>query len=131
MLDITRIHHVAILTENSLYAASKRFYTDIMGFKVLSEVYRKQRDSYKLDLAIGELYQIELFSFPDFKERASYPEAKGLRHLAFAVRDLEKSRNFLLSMAVEAEPIRTDCYTGKKYCFFHDPNGQPLELYAL
>lgn len=131
MLDIRRIHHVAILTEKDLYAASKEFYTEILGFTILQEVYRAERDSYKLDLAIGDLYQIELFSFPDFRQRASYPEAKGLRHLAFAVDDLEKSRNFLMSRKVTAEPIRTDCYTGKKYCFFNDPNGQPLELYEL
>ena len=129
MLDIKRIHHVAILTDKDNYLLSKQFYTEILGFNIVQEIYRTERHSYKLDLAIGELYQIEFFSFPDFKERASYPEAKGLRHLAFSVENLEKSRSFLVAKGVLVEPIRTDCYTGKKYCFFEDPNGQPLELY--
>lgn len=129
MLDIKRIHHVAILTGD--YETSKRFYTEILGFKILAEVYREQRDSFKLDLAVGDRYQIELFSFPDFKPRASYPEAKGLRHLAFEVENLEKSIADLRAAGVEVEDARTDCYTGKKYCFFLDPNGQPLELYEL
>ncbi|HTN39030.1 MAG TPA: VOC family protein [Arachidicoccus sp.] len=129
MLDIKRIHHVAILTGD--YETSKQFYTEILGFKILAEVYREQRDSFKLDLAVGDRYQIELFSFPDFKPRASYPEAKGLRHLAFEVENVEQSIADLRAAGVEVEDARTDCYTGKKYCFFLDPNGQPLELYEL
>ncbi|MFT4203390.1 MAG: VOC family protein [Chitinophagaceae bacterium] len=127
MLDIQSIHHVAIITDD--YAKSKAFYTEILGFEIIREVYRSERQSYKLDLAIKGQYQIELFSFPEYRERASQPEAKGLRHLAFAVADVEKSIDFLRSKNVDVQDVRVDEYTGKKFTFFYDPNGQPLELY--
>ena len=126
-MQIKHIHHVAILTDN--YELSKNFYTEILGFKIIAETYRAERDSYKLDLAINDLYQIELFSFPDYRERGSYPEAKGLRHLAFAVDDVEASAVFLKSKDVDIQEVRVDELTGKKFVFFLDPNGQPLELY--
>ena len=127
MMQIKHIHHVAILTDN--YELSKKFYTEILGFKIIAETYRAERDSYKLDLAINDLYQIELFSFPDYRERGSYPEAKGLRHLAFAVDDVEAGAAFLKSKDVDIQEVRVDELTGKKFVFFLDPNGQPLELY--
>ena len=127
MIKIKNIHHVAILTNN--YELSKKFYTEILGFEVIAETYRAARDSYKLDLAISGTYQIELFSFPDYRERGSYPEAKGLRHLAFAVDDVEASAAFLKSKNVDVQDVRIDELTGKKFVFFLDPNGQPLELY--
>lgn len=129
MLNIQHIHHVAILTDN--YAVSKQFYTEVLGFEVMAEVYREERQSYKLDLSINGRYQIELFSFPDYKERASFPEAKGLRHLAFAVEDVEAAYEFLRSKKVDVQAVRVDEFTGKKFLFFYDPNGQPLELYEL
>ncbi len=89
-MKIEAIHHIAILTSNELYDESKRFYTEVLGFTVITEVFRKERNSYKLDLALNGLYQIELFSFPDYREHSSFPEAKGLRHLAFAVRDVKQ-----------------------------------------
>ena len=127
MMQIKHIHHVAILTDN--YELSKHFYTEILGFKIIAETYRAERDSYKLDLAINGLYQIELFSFPDYRERGSYPESKGLRHLAFTVNDVEASATFLKSKNVDVQDVRIDELTGKKFVFFMDPNGQPLELY--
>jgi glyoxylase I family protein len=126
-MNIKGIHHIAILTDD--YLRSKQFYVEILGFEVVRETYRKERDSYKLDLAIGGRYQIELFSFPDFRERASYPEAKGLRHLAFVVDDVEASAAELSIKGVRVEPVRIDELTGKKFVFFTDPNGQPIELY--
>ena len=128
-MDIQAIHHVAILTDD--YERSKTFYTTVLGFEILKETYRAERQSYKLDLAINGQYQIELFSFPEFKERASFPEQKGLRHLAFAVADIEKSVAELVSKGVEVQSIRTDELTSKKFCFLYDPNGQPLELYEV
>lgn len=128
-LDIQSIHHVAIITDD--YEKSKTFYTEILGFEIMQEVYRAERKSYKLDLAIKGKYQIELFSFPETKERASQPEAKGLRHLAFAVADVEGSIAFLRSKNVEVQDVRIDEYSGKKFTFFYDPNGQPLELYEV
>jgi len=126
-MNIKAIHHVAILTDD--YESSKIFYTNVLGFKIIAETYREERQSYKLDLTINGLYQIELFSFPEFKERASFPEQKGLRHLAFAVEDIETSVAELVSKGVDVQGIRTDELTNKKFCFFYDPNGQPLELY--
>jgi glyoxylase I family protein len=126
-MKIKNIHHIAIITDN--YEVSKKFYTEVMGFKVIREVYREKRNSYKLDLSVNGKYQIELFSFPDYRERPGYPEAKGLRHLAFAVANVEESANELKSKGVEVEYIRVDEYTNKKFTFFTDPNGQPLELY--
>ncbi|NCI46489.1 SMU1112c/YaeR family gloxylase I-like metalloprotein [Sediminibacterium soli] len=129
MIQITGIHHVAILTDNGLYAASKQFYTSVLGFTVICETFREERNSYKLDLALNGIYQLELFSFPDYRERASYPEAKGLRHLAFAVADIRKGYEWLRQNKVRVEAVRTDELTGKQFVFFYDPNGQPLELY--
>ena len=127
MMQIKHIHHVAILTDN--YELSKHFYTETLGFKIIAETYRAERDSYKLDLAINGIYQIELFSFPDYRERGSYPESKGLRHLAFTVNDVEASAAFLKNKNIDVQDVRIDELTGKKFVFFMDPNGQPLELY--
>ncbi len=129
MLNIESIHHVAVLTDN--YEDSKVFYTEILGFKIIAEVYREERQSYKLDLSIKDKYQIELFSFPEYQPRASFPEAKGLRHLAFAVADIEYAHQFLTNKGVNVQPIRTDEYTGKRFFFFYDPNEQPLEMYEI
>ena len=126
-MNIKAIHHIAILTDD--YERSKRFYTEVLGFSIIRETYRKERDSYKLDLSIADRYQIELFSFPDYRERGSYPEAKGLRHLAFAVGDVEAAAAELHARGVPVEPVRIDELTRKKFVFFTDPNGQPLELY--
>lgn len=126
-MQIKGIHHIAILTDR--YEESKKFYTDILGFSILNETYRKERDSYKLDLAIEDKYCIELFSFPDYRERNSFPESKGLRHLAFAVDDVSEWIVFLRSKNVQVQDVRIDEITDKKFTFFYDPNGQPLELY--
>jgi glyoxylase I family protein len=126
-MNIRSIHHIAILTDD--YEKSKRFYTEVLGFEVIRETYRAERRSYKLDLAIAGLYQIELFSFPDFRERGSYPEAKGLRHLAFAVDNVDEAAEALRAKGVEVEPVRIDELTQKRFVFITDPNGQPLELY--
>ena len=126
-MNIRSIHHIAILTDD--YEKSKRFYTEVLGFEVIRETYRAERRSYKLDLAIAGLYQIELFSFPDFRERGSYPEAKGLRHLAFAVDDVDEAADALRMKGIEVEAVRVDELTQKRFVFFTDPNGQPLEWY--
>jgi glyoxylase I family protein len=122
-------HHVAIISSN--YAISKRFYTEILKLEIVSEAYRDNRDSYKLNLRLPDRTEIELFSFPNPPPRPSYPEACGLRHLAFAVDDLEQAVAELRSHDVSVEDIRVDEYTGKKFTFFADPDGLPLELYEL
>jgi glyoxylase I family protein len=125
-MEIKNIHHIAIICSD--YERSKKFYTEILGFAILSEHYRADRNSYKLDLAIGDKYQIELFSFPDSPMRPGYPEARGLRHLAFAVSNLEEAVADLHIKGIETEEIRMDELTGKKFTFFKDPDGLPLEL---
>lgn len=129
MLHIQSIHHIAVIAGD--YDKSKQFYTEVLGCTILREVYREERKSYKLDLAINGKYQIELFSFTDAKERASYPEAKGLRHLAFAVSSVSSAINYLRSKNVEVQDARIDETTGKKFTFFLDPDKQPIELYEM
>lgn len=127
MLKLNSIHHLAIICSD--YQVSKHFYTEILGLKILNEVFRADRDSYKLDLLVNGRYQIELFSFSNPPERVSSPEARGLRHFAFEVDNLLESVSELNTMGVITEKIRTDEYTGKKFVFFSDPDGLPIELY--
>ncbi len=120
------IHHIAIICSN--YQKSKAFYVDTLGLKVIREVYRESRKSYKLDLAIGSNYIIELFSFPDAPKRISYPEAQGLRHLAFATHNFNQTIAELTSKGVVVEPVRVDHTTEARFTFFQDPDGLPIEL---
>lgn len=128
-LQIKRIHHVAIICSN--YERSKDFYTRILGFPIIQETYRQERDSFKLDLSVGGHSQIELFSFPSPPERVSRPEATGLRHLALAVEDVERQVELLHQYGVQVEPVRVDEFTGKKFVFFSDPDNLPIEIYEL
>lgn len=121
------IHHVAIICSD--YDKSKRFYVEILGLTVIAENFRQARDSYKLDLQLPSGGQLELFSFPNPPKRPSSPEALGLRHLAFNVASVEAARDYLESKGIAVEDIRVDEFTGKKYTFFNDPDGLPLELY--
>jgi glyoxylase I family protein len=129
MIKLQGLHHIAIICSD--YLKSKDFYVRILGFEAIREVYRAERKSYKLDLALDGDYLIELFSFPDPPSRVSRPEACGLRHLAFGVENLEKSCRELADFGVMTEPIRLDELTGKKFTFFSDPDGLPIELYQL
>lgn len=126
---LQKIHHAAIICSD--YACSKAFYCDILGLPVLDENYRPERDSWKLDLGLPDGGQIELFSFPDVPKRASRPEACGLRHLAFAVADLDACVCTLTGAEVDVEQIRIDPFTGARFTFFADPDGLPLELYEV
>lgn len=127
MVKFNRIHHIAIICSD--YNKSKAFYTDVLGFTVINEVFRSERNSYKLDLALNGEYAIELFSFPNPPQRTSQPEATGLRHIAFEVEDMEQAVQLLKQKNVTAEAIRIDEYTGKRFTFFSDPDGLPIELY--
>lgn len=127
-MKLNKIHHTAIIASD--YKSSKNFYVNILGLEVIREVYRKERDSYKLDLKIGDI-QIELFSFPSPPKRPSYPEACGLRHLAFEVYDIEEVVEELKTNNILVEPIRIDEFTGRRFTFFEDPDGLPLELYEV
>ncbi|PWG80834.1 SMU1112c/YaeR family gloxylase I-like metalloprotein [Pararcticibacter amylolyticus] len=129
MLKLTTPHHAAIICSD--YQVSKKFYTEVLGLDIISEVYRSERQSYKLDLKVGENFQIELFSFPNPPARVSHPEAAGLRHLAFAVSNLDEAIKHLTSHQVETEPVRVDEITGKRFTFFADPDLLPLELYEM
>lgn len=127
MLKINKVHHIAII--GSDYGKSKHFYTEVLGLRIIREVYRKARDSYKLDLAIDDNYVIELFSFPNPPARPSRPESCGLRHLAFEVTDVEAAKAAIEQKGVEVEPIRIDEFTGRKFTFFADPDDLPIEFY--
>lgn len=127
MIHLRKIHHIAIICSD--YRVSKAFYTETLGLKVIREVYREERRSYKLDLSLNGDYVIELFSFPDPPARVSRPEAAGLRHLAFEVDDVPSAIAYLNSRQIEAEPVRVDEYTGKKFTFISDPDGLPIEFY--
>lgn len=127
MLLLNKVHHIAVICSD--YERSKKFYTETLGFTIQAETYRAARDSWKLDLALNGQYLIELFSFPSPPPRVSSPEARGLRHLAFEVDDVEKAAAVLREKDVITEPVRIDELTGKKFTFFTDPDGLPLELY--
>jgi glyoxylase I family protein len=127
MLKTTGIHHVAIICSD--YEKSKRFYVDILGFAVIHETFRSARNSYKLDIKVSEREMIELFSFPNPPQRPSTPEACGLRHLAFKVEDINQAVAYLKSQNIEVEEIRIDEITEKRFTFFKDPDGLPLEIY--
>ena len=122
-----KIHHIAIICSD--YQVSQKFYTEILGLQISREVYRAARDSYKLDLGIGEHYVIELFSFPNPPPRPSRPESCGLRHLAFSVENVEEKRDDLMKMGLVCEEIRVDEFTDRKFFFTQDPDALPLEFY--
>jgi glyoxylase I family protein len=129
MLNLQAVHHIAIICSD--YEKSKRFYTEILGFEIQREVFRAERQSYKLDLALNGHYCIELFSFPNPPRRPSRPESCGLRHLAFQVPDIEAAISDLHQKEVSPEPIRVDEFTGKRFTFFADPDDLPIELYEI
>lgn len=128
-MRLNKVHHVAIICSD--YERSKDFYVNILGLEIKQEVYREKRNSYKLDLAVNGSYQIELFSFENPPKRPSYPEAAGLRHLAFEVDDIEIAREELIEKGIKVEAIRVDEYTNKKFVFFNDPDELPIELYEV
>jgi len=125
-MNLTTVHHIAII--GSDYKASRHFYVDQLGFSVIRENYRADRDDYKIDLQLNGL-ELELFIIKNCPKRPSYPEAYGLRHLAFTVDSIEDTVRELNNKGIETEPIRVDTYTGKKMTFFFDPDGLPLELH--
>ena len=126
-MKLNRVHHIAIICSD--YTRSKAFYTEVLGLPVIAEQYRAARDSWKLDLALPDGTQLELFSFPAPPARPSYPEACGLRHLAFEVDDVERCKQELEANGIAVEPIRLDEHTRQRFVFFADPDGLPLELY--
>ncbi len=124
-----KIHHIAIICSD--YEKSKNFYTNILGFEILEENYRAERKSYKLDLAVNGVYQIELFSFPVHPPRKTNPEACGLRHIAFEVENIDVAISVIAEKGVATEPVRVDEVTGKKFTFFRDPDQLPIEIYEI
>jgi glyoxylase I family protein len=127
VLKLNRVHHIAIICSD--YERSKQFYSEVLGLRIVQEVFRKERNSYKLDLEVAGQYQIELFSFPNPPARPSRPEAAGLRHMAFEVDDIEEAIRHVNTYDVITEPIRIDEFTDKRFTFFADPDGLPIEFY--
>lgn len=128
-MELLGIHHAAIICSN--YEKSKHFYSEVLKLPIIHELYRAERDSYKLDLALPDGSQLELFSFPGAPQRPSYPESQGLRHLAFKVADIANAKEYLEQQGISVEEIRVDEITGKQFTFFADPDDLPLELYQL
>jgi glyoxylase I family protein len=126
-VPILGVHHVAIICSD--YTRSRRFYVEMLGLRVVYEAYREDRQSYKLDLALPDGTQIELFSFPDPPARVTRPEARGLRHLALRVSDLDGELARLVAAGVSGEPVRVDEFTGRRFTFVFDPDVLPIELY--
>lgn len=126
---LKNIHHVALIASD--YQHSLHFYTQILGLELLQEIFREDRQSWKADLGLNGVYLLELFTFPNAPSRPSYPEATGLRHLAFSVQNLETTIANLEFHGVECEPIRLDPYTKKRFIFLEDPDKLPIELYEL
>ncbi|PSK92480.1 SMU1112c/YaeR family gloxylase I-like metalloprotein [Taibaiella chishuiensis] len=127
MLPLSHVHHIAVICSD--YTRSRHFYTHVLGLRIIREVYREERQSYKLDLALDGRYVLELFSFPDPPARVSRPEACGLRHLAFATPDLDAVIEELHLAGIAAEPVRTDEFTDRRFTFIADPDGLPIEFY--
>lgn len=128
-MKIERLHHIAIICSD--YEKSKQFYTEILGFRIDNEIYRAERNSYKLDLSLNGQYLIELFSFPNPPMRPTRPEATGLRHISFGVKNIETEIKFLNSKNITTEPIRIDEFTNRKFTFFNDPDSLPIEIYEI
>lgn len=125
-MNLSQVHHIAII--GSDYQKSRHFYVDLLGFQVIRENFRASRGDYKIDLQLDGL-ELELFIILGRPARPSYPEANGLRHLAFRVASVEETVRELNAMGIETEPIRIDDYTGEKMTFFSDPDGLPLEIH--
>lgn len=127
MLRLNKVHHIAIICSD--YQKSKTFYTNVLGLTIVQEIYRAERQSYKLDLALNGNYIIEIFSFPNPPQRPSKPEAAGLRHLAFEVDDIQLTCDFLVNKNIISEEIRVDEHTKKRFFFIADPDDLPIEFY--
>lgn len=126
-VPILGLHHVAIICSD--YARSRRFYVETLGLRVVAEHWREERRSHKLDLALPDQTQIELFSFPTPPPRVTNPEARGLRHLALRVANLDAELIRLAAGGITSEPVRVDEHTGKRFTFVRDPDALPIELY--
>lgn len=126
-MNLSAVHHIAIIVSD--YETAKDFYVNKLGFPVIRENYREERKDWKLDLQLSDTTELEIFAVENPPCRVNYPEACGLRHLAFCVNNVEETVKELKELGIECEPIRTDTYTGKKMTFFHDPDGLPLELH--
>jgi glyoxylase I family protein len=127
MISINKVHHIAIICSD--YQKSKHFYTETLGLTIVQEIFREERESYKLDLALNGTFIVELFSFKNAPKRVSAPEAAGLRHLAFEVNNIQETRNYFTAQNINAEEIRMDVYTQKNYFFIADPDDLPVEFY--
>lgn len=125
-MELNQIHHVAILASD--YEKTKEFYVEKLGFRVIRDVYREDRDDYKIDLQLGDC-ELEVFVVKNAPARPNYPEALGLRHLAFKVNDIEEAVVWLNERGIETEPVRFDIYTQNRMTFFKDPDGLPLEIH--
>ena len=126
-MNLSQIHHIAIIVSD--YEASKDFYVNKLGFQIVRENYRPERNDWKLDLKVNETTELEIFGVKNPPARVTRPEAAGLRHLAFFTDNIEKTVAELKEKGIVTEPIRVDEFSGKEFTFFADPDGLPIELH--
>ena len=126
-MNLSQIHHIAIIVSD--YEASKDFYVNKLGFQIVRENYRPERNDWKLDLKVNETTELEIFGVKNPPARVTRPEAAGLRHLAFFTDNIEETVTELKEKGIVTEPIRVDEFSGKKFTFFADPDGLPIELH--
>lgn len=126
-MNLSQMHHIAIIVSD--YEASKDFYVNKLGFQIVRENYRPERNDWKLDLKVNETTELEIFGVKNPPARVTRPEAAGLRHLAFFTDNIEETVAELKEKGIVTEPIRVDEFSGKKFTFFADPDGLPIELH--
>lgn len=126
-MNLSQIHHIAIIVSD--YEASKDFYVNKLGFQIIRENYRPERNDWKLDLKVNEITELEIFGVKNPPARVTRPEAAGLRHLAFFTDNIEETVAELKEKGIVTEPIRVDEFSGKKFTFFADPDGLPIEIH--
>ena len=74
---------------------------DLLGFQIIREHSREERQDYKIDLQLGDM-ELELFIMKECPKRPSYPEAYGLRHLAFHVKSVEETVKELNALGIRS-----------------------------
>ncbi|WP_439424935.1 VOC family protein [Oenococcus alcoholitolerans] len=125
-MNIKGLNHIAIIAGD--LKKTRIFYENILGFSENSCHSRPEKHDTILNVSKADI-QLEIFIKKEAPKRPTFPEAKGLRHLAFSVDDVKQTAVFLQKQGVKVEKIRLDDFNGKKMTFCFDPDGLPIELH--
>ena len=122
------VHHIAII--GTEYIKTKEFYVDKLGFEVISEHNRPEKNDIIINVNQGNLV-LEIFikEAAPLRPKIPSPEYSGLRHLAFKVDDVEAVLKKFDELDIPHEELRYDDFDNKKMAFFFDPDGLPLEIH--